>query len=264
MDLNFHWKTFRSIFLQCYQNDRKTLEPLYVVAEKNIVIAVFSDTEDFSDWIGSSYYDLSTAFPQRNLIIYPREKIDHWLQTSLLQSHFYDQMLFLREQAKSYLTNHPQAFLGTSEKASFAHARIHESISSEHFLLKALHSWWLKVLPEYYGIYLELTENKSFLDLLIIIQGGKVVSFQVPDFSSISKTSPPSLGERMKFLKNHHRIPIQGISLSFQKWKEWSSLENPWNQIVRELKEKNQKMVPEYFGIELLIRTKAFFGRSRN
>jgi hypothetical protein len=258
MELNFHWKTFRTVFLTYSQSTSNLLEPLYIVAEKRTIIALFSDTEDLSDWIGSTYEELLDAFPQRNFIIYPREKVDHWLEMSLSQSHFYDQALFLREQAKSYLANHPEAIISTSDKGSLRHFRIDRI--PEHFLLKALNSWWLKILPEYYAIYLDLSENHTSWSLLVFIQRGKVITFQVPDFTSISKTNPPSLRQRIEFLKSRHLIPIQGISVAFQQWKEWSSLENPWHQIVHALKKDKQKVIPQGFGIQLLIRTKSFLG----
>ena len=59
-----------------------------------------SESDELSDWIGATEDEIRLAFPEKEFIVFEREKVDSWLSESRDLSHFYEQSKFLRLKAK--------------------------------------------------------------------------------------------------------------------------------------------------------------------
>ena len=268
MELSYDWKAFQTVFFTRKSSLPNIHSPISLVTDKRVVVSIFSDGEDFSDWIGATYDEVLAEFPQRDLVVYDRDKVDLWMKGSLSQPHFYDQIQHLRQEAKAYVLKSSDALLGPANRMSVRQQKIQDLVCPEHFLVKAMSSWWVKILPSNYGVYLNLSSTGKSGDLqnvslLLMIQRGKLVSFQVPDFHHVPSSFRDRIknpADRVKFLMEQYLMPIQGIFLTMAEWQEWSTAQNPWNEIASVLKKNKKKLIPSNFALKTLITTRAGLG----
>lgn len=245
MELAYDWKSFQSIF---YSKKRFTsLEnpgTIYLITEGKTIISAFSEGEDLSDWTGATADELIAEISHRELVFYNRDQVDQWMSQAVGRSHYYDQLQFLCAEVK------PQKII----RNRFKHP---EMIRQEHFLLKALQTWWNRVLPSNYGVYIRL-EGSPVGGLLVIVQRGKVDSFHVPDLSSMVAERRKYPGDVVKFLSERHLVPIQGIYLTAAQWAEWSEMQNPWHKIAIALRNNRNILVPFKWSLASLIASRAY------
>src|SRR5436189_5902176 len=135
MELNYDWRNFQSFFYMRRDKLQTDTEgTINLLIDQKMVVSAFSDSEDLSEWFGCPYYDVLRAYPHREIVIYDQKKVDNWMLEAVALPHAYDQLQFLSTQAK------PQFITGTKVKKELF-------TGSSHFLLKAIQSWWQKLLP---------------------------------------------------------------------------------------------------------------------
>lgn len=249
MELTYDWKNFQSLF---YSKRRllgpgsESLAPIYLVIDQRVIISASAEGEDLSDWVGATYDEILLDFGHRDVILYDRAKVDQCMNQSLEFEHYYDQIQSLRQECPSQLMTHGRF-------------KSHLDLIHKHFLLFALQSWWHKVFPSSYGIYIRLDDGGG-LSLLLIMQRGRVKSFYVPDLSSMIPDRRKHPLDIVKYLSERTLVPVQGLFLSTQEWAEWSEMANPWPKIASTLKAHPNKLVPFKWGLASLIANKAYFG----
>lgn len=247
MELVYDWKGFHSLF-----NAKKKAaasespDPVFVVLEGKTVISAYCETEDLSDWVGAPYEEVLKGFAHREKVVFDRRKVEEWMGDAMSSPHFPEEIQCLREQAQSQIM----------ELERHRNMPFH---LQGNFLLQATQSWWHKLIPSTYGLYLRLDEGKG-PSLLIIIQRKKLISFFVPDLGSLQKEKQKNLPAIVRFLSEKHLIPIQGIAMTSEEWREWSDSPNPWPRILTAIRTKKDKLTPSRWGVLSLLASRAYFG----
>jgi hypothetical protein len=255
MELNYDWKNFQSFFYvkrRLVQNDSEQNSPIYLVVDKKVIISAYSeDGGDFSDWVGATCDELIEEFPNREVILYDREKVDQSIESGSQLTHFYDQIQYFRAELKPQLLS----------KSRFKNS---ELVLQNHFLLQILKCWWQQILPSTYGIYIcivsDNSPSKAVATLLLVVQRGRISSFYVPDLNGMVQERKQYLGDVIKHLSSKYLIPIQGIAVSQSEWAAWSDSPNPWPKIRASLKSDRNKLTPFRWSIFALINLKGRFG----
>lgn len=241
MELTYDWKSFQSLFYvkkrlspPAQQEPKKT--PLYLIEDQNVIICAFAEGEDFSDWVGATCEELKAEYSHRELVFFKREQVDQWMVSAGEMVHFYDQIQYLRNESK-----------------------IQENVIHQHFLLNAIQSWWQKLFPSTYGIYIRLDNNPA-TSIFLVIQRGRVDSFHIPDLSGALVERKRAPVDLVKYLSERYLVPVQGLFLTSAEWMEWSESSNPWPKIAKTLKGSRSKLAPFKWSFATLIAIRGYFG----
>jgi hypothetical protein len=146
-------------------------------------------------------------------------------------------------------------------------------VPRDHFLLEAVRTWWSKLFPSSFGIYLHLESGRAgdaktaseASSLLLIFRKGELVEFDEPDFSGISQERREDLGEKVKVLRERHGVPVQGFAMNradFAEWTELADEKDPsvaWKKIARALRQDRLQLAPFRFSIAALIGGRGIF-----
>src|SRR3954452_8699823 len=126
MELTYDWKVLQAFFwLRRKHSKEKPAAPIFLILDSNSVTEVYSDGEDLTDWIGATFDAVVGEFSHREWVVFHREKVDQLLNQSLGLTHFYDQIQFVRKNAKPTRT-HPHS------------TKNHGVPFESHFLLNAV------------------------------------------------------------------------------------------------------------------------------
>jgi len=128
----------------------------------------------------------------------------------------------------------------------------------EHFIFAAVRSWWGKLLPSSFGVYLHLegTEALEPTSILLIFRKGELQEFDEPDLSGISQERREDLNEVVKVLRERYRVPVQGFALNRADFDAWTESENTsatWKNLARALKQNRMTLHPFRFGVAALV-----------
>lgn len=243
MELNHDWRKFQTFFYpqrkSSFGQADVGMGPVHVVSDDDEIISVFSESDDFSEWVGGSTAGLKAQLNHRKLMIYDRAQVDGWIKSSLEKTSFYDQVEHLRFNAPTFKN----------------------AVDARHFLLKALEGWWSKVLPSSFGIYLCL-EGQSCQDLVMIVRRGRFAGFHEPDLAFFgAKLDRKKMGaDVVKFLSEKYLIPIQGVFVGASEWADWSSKADPWRGVSTALRANRMRLVPFRWSLATLLATRAYLG----
>jgi len=239
MDLTHDWRSFQGLF---YPHRRASSArggtpsgPVFLVLNGDFILSAFAEHEDLSDWVGASYAEVSARTKHRQMIAYTREQVEKWVQESLSIPHFYGQVEFLRKQATPEIPFH------------------------RHFLVEAMHSWWGKVLPSSYGLFVRV-EGQNEKNFLLIVRRGVIDGLSEPDLTSMGAERRRQPADVVKYLSEKYLVPVQGMFVPAHDWAEWSSHERPWKELARSVRANRTKLVPFRWSLAVLGSTRAFFG----
>ena len=236
MELTHDWKTFQSIFYTKKKFCAATPQgPVYVIVDQKTIVSVLSESDDLGEWVGSTADDLMAEYPTRDFFLYPKDKVEEAMSHSVDMPHYYDQTQYLRREVKPRWSNRPKY-------------KAQDSVHRGHFLLEAIETWWKKVFPSHYGIYLQLEGKSDPLSLLLLIQRGRINAFHVPDLSPMMKIHREQPHQVIRHLSENYMMPIQGLFLKKEEWLEWSEMSNPWSEILASIKSNRNRMVPFKWG----------------
>lgn len=131
-------------------------------------------------------------------------------------------------------------------------------VPREHFIFSAVRSWWGKLLPTSFGIYLHLEgmEPADARTLLLIFRKGELVEFDEPDLSGISSERRADLNEVAKILRERHRVPVQGFAMNradFAEWSEGGNTSSTWKSIAQALRADRLQLMPFRFSVAALL-----------
>jgi hypothetical protein len=134
----------------------------------------------------------------------------------------------------------------------------------EHFIFSAVRSWWGKLLPSNFGIYLQLegSPTRETTSVLLIFRKGELQEFNTPDLSAVSQERQADLDEVLKVLRDRHRVPVQGFAMNAEDFAAWSEAGNTsatWRNLARALKQNRLALHPFRFGVAALIGARGIF-----
>ena len=134
----------------------------------------------------------------------------------------------------------------------------------EHFIFSGVRSWWGKLLPSSFAVYLHLEGNDTLeaRSILLIFRKGELQEFNEPDLSAISQERQEDLAEVVKILRERHRVPVQGFALNRSDFDEWSAAGNvsgTWKNVSRALKQNRITLYPFRFGVAALLGSRGIF-----
>ncbi len=247
MELSYDWRSFQSLFYSKKKlNSGELQQAVYLVTEGQVVVSAFSEGQDLSDWIGSTWDEVDAEFAHREVFVFDRLQVDQWMSQSVEKVHFYDQIRFIQTQSQPLRINRSRG-------------RSQDLMARGHFLLLAVKTWWRVVFPSAYGIYICLDENPA-LSVLVLVKNGDVSSFHVPDLSSMIPDRRRVPSDVVKYISEGHHVPVQGLFLTSKEWAEWSERERPWALIAGALRADRTKLAPFNWGLTVLIYLRAYLG----
>jgi hypothetical protein len=178
--------------------------------------------------------------------------VDQWTEEVMGLPHFFDQIQDLRSQVRLQSANRSKL----KNPGTWIH---------RHFLLLALQTWWNKILPSSYGLYICLLDSNGQKiqqdgSIFLIFQRGRLSSFLAPDLSSMISERRKYSAEVVKFLSSKYLVPVQGLFVTSEEWHEWSESSHPWKKIATALKADRSKLIPFQMSIAALIYARAYLG----
>ena len=253
MELMYDWKAFQTFFdmPQKRPSHLTTRSPVYLVIQEKTIVSIHSEGEDLSDWLGASFDELAVELSYRELIFFDQDKVDSWLSALSDLPNFFDQSESLNQEcrnyARPYLKKKSKKLLKTTEGFG------------KHFIFAAVHSWWKKLMPATFGVYIRLS-GKTVTSILMIFQRGKLISFHVPHLPLQTVDRRVDSEKLIKMLSDRYLIAIQGFFLSASEWNTWKLSPNPWYQIFVALKMNRSTLTPMSLSRCFLVALRAYFG----
>lgn len=266
MELTYDWRCFQALFdpkrRATVSKGDEAASPVHLVVENDVIVSVHAEGEDFSDWIGSTYQDMAAEVTHRELVLFPRQQVDAWITEALALPHFHDQLEFLRSKAQPQIVSRSRFKRGAS---ALVLKQGQQAAFNRHFVLDAIQaSWWAKVLPSSYGLFIRLQgpegSSRAVQDLLVIVRRGRVDSFCEPELSVIGKERASRPADVVKYLSEKHLVPVQGFFIPSRLWHEWADSEHPWKDVALAIRTEEAKMVPFRWTAATLIATRGFIG----
>lgn len=258
MELTYDWRGFQGFYYpkkRMVQAEQKAVQPIYLVIDKGMIISAYGDHEDLSEWLGSPVEDVVTHFGHQDCVVFDRSQMDEWLQGCQSQPHYYEQMSKVREKAESGAI----IFGRSGSKAKKTMRDLGERTFREHFLLQGIRTWWKKLFPSEFGLYVRL-EGKTPRGFLVIFRKGLPLSFFEPDLTGMGKERREIPAEIVKFLSEKHLVPVQGMSVAAEVWDLWHTSPDPWRQMLRALRNRSLKLIPFRWDLVSLIAMRSYFG----
>lgn len=247
MELRLDWRKYQEIFFRknrfTHSRTATPTGPVYLLTENDVIIVASAESEDLTDLIGTSYKSLTQQLRHRPVFVLERAKMDEWISKTSNLTSYLDQVLMLKDLAEKEASAGPVLF-------------------KNHFLLEAVSSWWSKVLPSSFGIFIRL-EGPKAEDILLIYNRGNIIGYGEPDLTGLQSSSgdrsrlPPDV---TKHLSEKYLVPIQGLFLSRADWVEFSASATPWRKLARAMKDQRLKLYPFRWGVATLVATRAFLG----
>jgi hypothetical protein len=161
--------------------------------------------------------------------------------------HYYEQMRYFQTEPK------PQVISQSKFKSA-------EFLTGSHFLLQAVQSGWQKIFPSCYGVYLRF-EGEGGDSVLIVVQRGRLTSFQVPDLSTMIPERRRHPADVVRYLSERHLMPVQGVFVKAEEWAKWSQTSNPWPEIFASLRADWTQLVPLKWGMVGMIASRGLLGK---
>lgn len=263
MEATTDWRGFQSVFqprrrLRAEQSTSR----VYAVVAQEKVVAAQTDGEDLSSGIGRPFAEFAQDHANREIVVIDQAVADAQLKAVLSLGHYYDQCENLREVVQASVVQKG------AQRGKVRQVQGQELLMVRHFLLEAIRTWWARVLPASYGIYLRIAgsdgpENaggRGPRQFFMIVRRGRLESFHAPDLSLMIPDRRGHSGDVVKFLSERSQLPVQGIFVSAEQWVQWSASRNPWPEIAEAVKKDAALLVPASWGLAGLLKARSFFG----
>jgi hypothetical protein len=262
MELSTNWKAWDKFFSprrRSAQTKPAALSrALYLVLEEGVVVSAYSEGEDLSDWLGCSVEELGDRLAHREVVALDRKDWDAALLEARSKGHLDSQIEYLRTRVESELPRMAERVaeskaLGVRAPATF------RSFQNRSFLLQSLEGWWLRVLPQSFGVWLRL-EGQASSDLLLLYRNGKLEQFLEPDLTTLG-TERSSPEEITKLLSERFALPVQGVVIPAQDWFRWTTEgQDPWREVWQAFRAGRVELAPRRLSVQALIGCRAVLG----
>lgn len=224
MELTFDWVVFQELF-GANRSQPSERPPIRVLVESGKILEIYSEGEDFGDWVGSTLGEMAKMVRGREIIAFEKREMEELIRGALGAAHFHQQIDLLNAGPK-----------GAASKAL---------VAGKHFLIEALEGKWSRFLPGSYGFYLRLEQEGELIrDFLIVVRRGQIVSFHRPDLSFLSPERRSHVQDVVKYLSDKYAVPVQSLVTSPGLWQRWRAADAPWRGVAQGLREKQVKLVP--------------------
>ncbi|NDD92531.1 hypothetical protein EBZ37_10645 [bacterium] len=241
---------------------------MYCIHDQDVVTILFAEGEDLSDWAGASLADVRSQFSDRVVLEFERKALESSLLSSVAQPHLEAQVAQWREDTRAKLvatTDGHSVMLSPSRKdQAFLDQWF---ITKKNFLLESLNgSWWARVLPSAFGIYLRFeglsgsSAGSSTKEFLLIYRKGQLEQFGVPDLSFVGADRRKDPDEVCKYLTERCMVPVQAVLLREEDWLKWAAEKNPWSEIAWAVQSSRVQLVPFRWSVVSLIASRGLLG----
>lgn len=251
MELVQDWRKFQRTFYPVRKEVASSNAPLQVIEDRGVVLSVFAEGEDLSDWTGMTVTELKAQFPHRPLVSAQQAQVDRWLMESLSEGHLPAQVAKVRE-----------SWIESAQDEASKQAVGRALPGRLHFLIESLErSWWNRLLPSSFGILLRLEgEAGKGEDFLLVYRKGRLEQFGEPDLSFLGADRRADLADVVRYLGERLSVPVQAAQLAAQDWKTWSEQAHPWKEIAWAIQSKRVQLVPFRWRWVGLVATRGFIG----
>lgn len=254
MELNHDWKRFQDIFYprkrtRVMQSAEPT-GPAYFVVDHGTVICAFAENEDLSEYLGTNWDDVNERMKHRKLISFEADEVDEWWCEAVGMPDIYNQFELLKHKAFNSLKVRSR-IPADEELAS--------TLTKKHFILQSLRSWWNKILPASYGLFIRI-EGQASQDLFVVVRKGVLESFYEPDLTALGDDRSRQPSSIIKYLSEKNALPVQGLFVPSDEWDRWSNAQEPWKEMFTAINKKKARVFPNHPGMKLLVVGKAFLG----
>lgn len=267
MELTQDWRKLQSTFHPSSFAPRGAAAPsatgtISCIRENDVVVQLFAEGEDLSDWIGASVAELRAQFPNRVIVELDRSALESNLLTSLGEPHLEAQIgqwrALASEQAVLSASGRSRVAAGSRKDQELLERHL---VSRRHFLLEALRdSWWTRVLPSSFGIFLRFEgagdAAQGARDYLLVYRKGKLEQFGAPDLGFLSADRRRDPADVVKYLSERCMVPVQGVLLREEDWARWSEEPSPWREIAWAVQSNRVQLVPFRWSIVALLAIK--------
>ena len=242
-----NWRAFQNVFLPADSSggpaEGGSIPPAYLVTRgEGKVVAGYAEGEDFRD--------LQDLGP-RECVEFSRDEVEDWLLKSCDLPHFQVQMDFLKY----------QALQGISARGRGSLKSVLRDLSKGHFLLDAMTSWWTRLLPNSYGIFLQVDRpNGLGQNLFLTFQQSRLETFIEPDLAGMSKDISATLEDRAKYLSESHSLPVYAFRVEGELWDQWAHAKDPWLEVSRAVREGRAELAPRKITTQALLALRAYAG----
>ena len=238
---------------------------LYCVHDEDVLIQAFAEGEDLSDWIGASMSEVRSQFPNRVIVEWDRKNLEASLLSSVGEPHLDAQICQwrqgVREQAGLSLDGELRGVARSRKDFDLLDRHL---VTHRHFLLDALKdSWWTRVLPSSFGIFLRFegsVDSRSLKDFLLVYRKGKLEQFGVPDLNFMGADRRREAAEVAKYLSDRFMVPVQGVLLREEDWARWSADSSPWREIAWAVQSNRVQLVPFRWSLVSMLAARGLLG----
>lgn len=253
MELTWDWKSFQNLFhaRRKVPLPANRAAPVYLVMDGDRIVSAHCEGEETSEWVGRRISEVEKEFAHRDRVVYGRESVDAELLGALEQPHYQDQIEYLRARVRPSVSG-----------SRSVHRREVQVPVNRHFLLHGLQTWWSRVFPSSYGVFvrLELAQGAIAKDFLVVVRRGRLDAFLEPDLSSMGAERSRMPAEVVRYLSERYHVPVQGLIARKEDWDHWSEHGNPWPAVAKALRSEHAKLVPFHWGLATMIGARAFLG----
>jgi hypothetical protein len=247
MDLGQDWDALhRTLYPRKKSKGSSESETVFIAHHADRVLRIVGDRDELLFTTGAPVSEAINAIGSgRKAIAIDIAEMDRAIgQVLKTEGAIYEQVLTLRDELQP------------------SHGLLPEW--DEHFIFSLIRSWWGKLLPSSFGIYLHLEGNDAAdaTSILLVFRKGELQEFDEPDLSAVSQERRADLGEVVKILRERHRVPVQGFAMNradFDEWTESGNSSTTWKKLARALKQNRMTLHPFRFGVAAMIGSRGIF-----
>ncbi len=267
MELNQDWRKLQNTFFSSSfltkTSGATASGAIYCIHDNGSLVALFSEGEDLSEWVGASMSEVRGQYPNRVFFELPLRDVEQSLLNSLSEPHFEAQVAAWRRDARESVLPEGAATGMTGKSAKRVRAELDRYlVAHRHFLLDAVNeSWWTRVLPSSFGVFLRFEGNSAAgRDFLLVYRKGKLEQFGVPDLSFMGADRRKDPAEVVKYLSDRCMVPVQGVLLRDEDWNKWSAEASPWREIAWAIQSNRVQLVPFRWSLVSIIAARGLLG----
>jgi len=247
MDLGQDWDALnRTLYPRKKSKGSSESEFVFLAHHADRVLRVVGDRDELLYSTGTPLAEAVNAIgTDRHAVAIDIAEMDRAISQALkTDGAIYEQVMGLREELRPSRGKLPE--LG------------------EHFIFAGIRSWWGKLLPSSFGVYLRL-EGSDAVDtstILLVFRKGELQEFDEPDLSAISHERRNDLAEVVKVLRERHRVPVQGFAMNradFDEWTEAGDVSATWKNVARAMKQNRLTLHPFRFSVAALLGSRGIF-----
>jgi hypothetical protein len=267
--LGFDWRSYH----QTFGREKRTLSdfqssvrnaPIWISYSQGNIVSAYHESQDLSEWIGAPLEEFFNKFSSEEILSIEHSELNQWLKSSLQQNHYYAQLGVIKESALPFLKKAPKNNKISKELKWEIYKKNQNAIKyldQVHFLFEAIETWWKKILPQHFLLFIRVrTEESVPQDLFLEFQNGEWIGCEVPDLSSLSVEQLQDTVLVSKVLKENYKVPSLIIETNEVSWKELILSPDPWRVLFKKIGAREIVFFHSRFKWWVLIGLRAFLG----